>query len=57
MKGFSQDRQQAGQIWEQHLHTALRRRRAAARAVPKAIAALRKQTARKTAKKRKHARG
>ena len=57
MKGFSQDRQQAGQVWEQHLRTALRRRRAAARAVTKSVAAPRKQTARKTAKKRKHARG
>jgi hypothetical protein len=57
MKGFSQDRQQAGQVWEQHLRTALRRRRAATRAVPKSLTAPRKQTARKTTKKRKHARG
>ena len=57
MKGFSQDRQQAGQVWEQHLRTALRRRRAAAKAVPKSVAAPRKHAARKTSKKRKHARG
>ncbi len=57
LKDFSHDRQQAGEIWEQHLHTSSRRLRAAAKAAPKATAAPRKQTARKTAKKTKHARG
>ena len=56
LKDFSQDRQQAGEVWEQHLHTSLRRGRAAAKAAAKPVATPRKQTARKTAKKKKHAR-
>ena len=61
LKEFRQDRQNAGDIWEQHLHTSSRRLRAAAKAAAKPVAAPRKQaarkTAKKTAKKRKHARG
>jgi hypothetical protein len=57
IKGFSQDRQQAGEVWEQHVSTDVRRRRVAAtRATPKAVATPRKPTARKTTKKKKHAR-
>ena len=58
LNDFSQDRRHAGQVWEQHLRTTLRQRRGvAARKAPKAVATPRKQAARKTAKKRKHARG
>ncbi len=56
LKDFYQDRQQAGQVWKQHLRTALRQRRAPVRAATKVAAAPRKHTAKKTAKKRKHAR-
>ena len=57
LKDFSQDRQHAGEIWKQHQHTSLRRGRAAAKAAAKPVATARKHVARKTAKKRKHARG
>ena len=57
LKDFSQDREEAGEIWQQHLHTSSRRQRAAAKAALKPLATPRKQTARKTAKKKKHARG
>jgi hypothetical protein len=56
IEDLNKDRQHAGQVWEQHLRTALRQRRVAARTATKAVATPRKQTARETAKKRKHAR-
>jgi len=49
---FSEDRRRAGRIWEQHVRNGSRQRRAAARAAARDVAAPRKQTARKTAKKR-----
>ncbi len=56
LEDFSKDRQRAGRIWEQHLRKATQQRRAATRVAVKDVASSHKQTVRRTAKKRKHAR-
>jgi hypothetical protein len=59
LNDFSQDRQEAGEVLEHHLRTALRKKRAVAHKALKAAAKPLKRTARKTTKttkKRKHAR-
>jgi DNA anti-recombination protein RmuC len=58
METFSQDRQHAGHAWDQYMRSAAPpQRRAATRATAKDVATPHKPAARKTAKKRKHARG
>ena len=56
IENIAQDRQRAARIWEKHLHSATRQRRATARTAAADVASPRKRAARKTAKKIKHAR-